>query len=108
MLGRAILGRGIGTSKVYSVVMLGEDGKNLGAVAKFAALVHDDVLVGDIRRIASEPAIEPIDGGFLGTTSRTLNLTTVVVGDGDIASFAIEAGVLFEMLGVKIDALSSC
>ena len=80
--------------------MLGEDGKDLGAVAKFAALVHDDVLVGDVRRIASKPAIEPFDGGLFGTTSCTLDLATVVVGDGDITSFAIEAGVPFETLGV--------
>ena len=88
--------------------MLGKDGKDLGAVAKFAALVHDAVLVvvhdavlfGDVGRIASKPAIEPFDGGLLGTTSCTLDLATVVVGDGDIANFAIEAGVLFKTLGV--------
>ena len=81
-------------------MVLGKNDKNLGAVAKFAALAHDDELVGDVRRIASKLAIEPFDGGLLGTTSRTLDLAAVVVGDGDIASFAVEASVLFETLGV--------
>ena len=68
-LDEAILRRSFGSSKVNIVVMLGENGKNLGAVAKFTALVHDNILVGDVGRIASEPAIEPFDGGLLGTTS---------------------------------------
>jgi hypothetical protein len=96
----AVLVGGIGTSEVDSVVVLGEDGEDFGAVAKFASLVHDNVLVGDVGSIASEPAIEPFDGRFLGATSGALDLATVVVGDSDVASFAVESGVLFETLGI--------
>ena len=59
----AILVGGVGTSEIDSVVVLGEDGENFRAMAEFTSLVHDDVLVGDIRGIASKPTIQPLDGG---------------------------------------------
>ena len=96
----AVLIGSIGTSEVDSVVVLGEDGEDFGAVAKFSALVHNNVLVRDIRCIASKPAVEPFDGGLFGFSSDTLDLATVVVSDGDVASFSVEASVLFEALGV--------
>jgi hypothetical protein len=98
--GRAVLIGSIGAGEVDGIVVLGEGSEDFGAVAKFATLVHDDVFVGDVRCIASEPAIEPFYRGLLGSASGTLDLATVVVGDGDIAGFAIEASVLFETLGV--------
>jgi hypothetical protein len=69
-------------------------------MAEFASLVHDDVLVGDIGCVASKPAIEPFNRGFLGTASGTLKLATMVVGDGDVAGLTVEASELFETLSV--------
>jgi hypothetical protein len=81
-------------------VVLGKHGKDFRAMAEFASLVHDDLLVGDIGCIASEPAIEPFNQGFLGTTSGTLELATMVVGNGDVAGLTVEASELFEALGI--------
>jgi hypothetical protein len=99
--GRAILVGSAGTSEADGAVVLGKGGKDFGTVAKFAALIHDeDVLVGNIGCISSEPAVEPFYGGLLGSTSGALDLATVVVGDGDVAGFTVEASVFFKMLGV--------
>ena len=49
------------------------------------------MLAGDIRCVASKPAIEPSDGGLLdGWTSGTLDLTTAVVSGSGAAGFTIK------------------
>jgi hypothetical protein len=98
--GRAVLVRCIGAGEVHSVVVLSEESKDFGAVAEFAALVQDNIFVGDVGCVASQPAIEPFHGRFLGASCHTLKLATVVVGDRHVTGFAVEAGVFFEALGV--------
>ena len=61
----AVLIGSINTSEVDSIVVLGQDGEDFRAVSKFASLVHDNLLMGDVRRIAGKPAVKQVDGGFL-------------------------------------------
>ena len=98
--GWAILFRCIGTGEAHSVLVLSEKLKDFGAVAKFAALVHDNAFIGDVGCIASQPAIEPFHRRFLGASRHTLKLATAVVGDGHLAGLAVEAGVFLEAFGV--------
>jgi hypothetical protein len=100
VLRRAVLEGSISTSEVSSAVVLGKDSKEFRAVAKLSTLIHDNLIVGGVRCVASKPAIEPFDGGLLGLTSGVLDLATAVVGDSDVAGFTTEASALFEMLGV--------
>ena len=94
------MARGISTSETDSMVVLGKNVEDFRTVAKFASLVHDNALVVDVRGIASKPTIEPLDGGFLGSASGTLDLAAVMVGDSDATCLSIESSTLFEALGV--------
>jgi hypothetical protein len=97
---RGVLMGGIGASGSNVVVeLLGEEGTNSRVMVEFAALVKYDIFVVDVGRVAEKPCTEPVDGATFGNTGGANKGASSMIGDKDVARFAVEtkegAGTLF-------------
>jgi hypothetical protein len=88
---RTILVRGVRTSELDLIAEICERVPNVMTSAEFTTAIHACIFVGTGRGIISEPTIEPIDRGSLGSKCATENASTVVVGDEDVTGFTVEA-----------------
>jgi hypothetical protein len=70
------------------------------AFAKFASSVHAHVLVGALRRVARQPAVDPIDWWRFRCESSSENPATEMVGEKDVACFAVEANEVVVSFGI--------
>ena len=89
LFARTILVGGIWTGQLCLISEVGEGVENLATTAELASAVHADIFIGSGRRVTSQQLIEPIDGRGLGGEGATNQTTTEVVGDEDVAGFAV-------------------
>lgn len=87
----SILVRRVRTGEFHGISEVCECAVDVAAFPKLPASIHADIFVGALWRVAGEPAVDPIDRrGFRGE-GATEDPTTKVVGQQNIARFAVEA-----------------
>jgi len=87
----SILVRRVRTGEFHGISEVCECAVDVAAFPKLPASIHADIFVGALWRVAGEPAVDPINRrGFRGE-GATEDPTTKVVGQQNIARFAIEA-----------------
>jgi hypothetical protein len=69
-------------------------------LAEFATSIHAHVFVGALRRIARQPTVDPIDWWRFCCESSSKNSATEMVGEKDVAGFAVEANKIVVSFGV--------
>ena len=87
----SVLMRGIRAGELHGVSKVGECLMDVPALAEFASVVHAHVLVSALRRVARQPAVDPIDWWRFRDKSSSKNPATEMVGEKDVAGFAVEA-----------------
>ncbi len=93
--------RGIGAGQLCLISEVGEGVENLTTTAELASAIHADKLIGTGWRVTSWPLIEPIDGRGVGGEGATNQTTTEVVGDEDVAGFAVMSHSIVETFGIR-------
>jgi hypothetical protein len=96
----AILVGGVETSEQGLVTKVGESIKDLAAAPKFPTTVHPNIFPSAGGCIIGEPLIQSIHRWGFGGERATDQLTTEMVGDQNVACFAVMADQVVETLGV--------
>ena len=97
--------RRVRASELHGISEICERAVDVAAFAELAASIHADILVGTLRSIAGEPAVDPIDRRGFRCEGATENTTTEVVSQQHIARLAVEAdkGVVSYRIATLLD-----
>jgi hypothetical protein len=63
---------------------------NISALPEFSSAVHANILVGALWGVTGKPAVDPVDRWSLGCEAAAKDPATEMVGEKDIAGFAVE------------------
>jgi hypothetical protein len=100
LLAWSVLMRGVRAGEFHGVSEVDERSMDVPTFAEFASSVHAHVFVGALRRIARQPAVDPIDWWRLRCKSSSDDPATEMVGEKDVAGFAVETDKVVVSFGV--------
>jgi hypothetical protein len=63
---------------------------NISALPEFSSAVHANILVGVLWGVTGKPTVDPVDRWGLGCEGAAEDSATEMVGEEDIAGFAVE------------------
>ena len=89
-----LMGR-IRTSRMDFIVMTAKNINNIRISPEFTTLIHEDILVTKSRSMDLQPFADPFNRGSLASKSLTILHASVVVGDENPTSLAIETDIVF-------------
>jgi hypothetical protein len=87
----SILVRRVWTGQFHGISKVRKRTMDVATLSELTTSIHADILVGALWRVAGEPAVDPVDGRCLRCEGAAKNPATVVIGQENIARFAIEA-----------------
>ncbi len=96
----SVLVQEIRAGELHGVSKVCERSMDVPALAEFASAVHAHVLVGALRRVACQPAVDPIDWWRFRCESLSENPATEMVSEKDVAGFAVEANEVVVSIGI--------
>jgi hypothetical protein len=64
---------------------------NISALPEFSSAVHANILVGVLWGVTGKPTVDPVDRWGLGCEGAAEDSATEMVGEEDVACFAVEA-----------------
>ena len=95
-----ILVGGVGTSELGLITKVGESIKDFATAPEFSTTIHPNVLSVTCGCIVGEPLIQPIHRRGFGGECATNQSATEMVGDQNVAGFAVVTDQVIETLGV--------
>jgi hypothetical protein len=87
---RTVLMGRIGASRINIVSKFLKESTDLWAVVKFTTLIHVNVLVGNLWRVAREPLSEPVNRGTFGDVNGAVESAGIVMFDEDKTRLTID------------------
>jgi hypothetical protein len=73
---------------------------NVATFTEFSAVIHANIFVGTLGSVAGEPAVDPVDRWGLCRKGSSEYQSTEMVGEEDVAGFAIETDKIVMSVGV--------